>query len=218
MKVERLGERALLIRDLPCEGYMAARLIHTSFAGTTGFEEATSSYETVGLYYSEPVSDLGQVLNQVGELLDQSPEGNIERPVRKIPVCYELGEDLADVAKRLGLAAEEVIRLHTSLEYSCYAIGFSPGFAYLGYLPQELSGVPRLNSPRVRVETGSVGITGRQTAVYPAPTPGGWNLIGRCPLTLVDVADDYFSLEAGDLVRFVRIDDLEFARLQGTRL
>lgn len=218
MKVERLGERALLIRDLPCEGYLAARLIHASLAGTASLEEATSSYETVGLYYSAPVFDPEQVLTQVGELLDQSPEGIIERPVRVIPVCYELGEDLAVVAKRLGLAAEEVIRLHTSLEYRCYAIGFSPGFAYLGYLPQEISGVPRLNSPRVRVEAGSVGITGRQTAVYPASTPGGWNLIGRCPLQLVDVADDYFPLEAGDLVRFYRIDDLEFARLRGVRL
>jgi len=218
MKVERLGERALLIRDLPCEPYVAARLIHASMAGMAGLEEATSSYETVGLFYSAPVLDLEQAVSQIGRLLEQTPKGIIEGPIREIPVCYEMGEDLDDVADRLGIATEEVIRLHVSLEYRCYAIGFSPGFAYLGHLPQELSGVPRLNSPRVRVEAGSVGITGRQTAVYPASTPGGWNLIGRCPLTLVDVADDYFPLEAGDLVRFLRIDDLEFARLKGVRL
>ena len=93
-----------------------------------------------------------------------------------------------------------------------------PGFPYLGYLPEKLCGVPRLNSPRIRVEPGSVGLTGRQTGIYPLPRPGGWNLIGRTPLTLVDVADGYFPLRVGDRVRFSRIESSEYERLYGMRL
>ena len=86
------------------------------------------------------------------------------------------------VCEHTGLSADDVIRLHTATEFTVYAIGFVPGFPYMGYLPAELCGVRRLPSPRVRVEPGSVGITGRQTAIYPQASPGGWNLIGRTPL------------------------------------
>src|SRR5438477_375224 len=98
------------------------------------------------------------------------------------------------------------------------AVGFVPGFPYLGYLPPELCGVPRLATPRVRVEPGSVGVTGRQTAIYPRPSPGGWNLIGRTPLVIVDVAAGFFPLRVGDRVRFARIDDRRFRELEGERL
>jgi inhibitor of KinA len=141
-----------------------------------------------------------------------------EDRLHRIPCCYELQPDLARVAEHTGLAAEEVVRLHAAAEYTVYAIGFSPGFPYLGYLPGPLCGVPRLEAPRVRVEPGSVGLTGRQTGIYPEPRPGGWNLVGRTPLELVDVADGYFPLRVGDRVRFERIDEAEFRRLRGQRL
>jgi len=78
--------------------------------------------------------------------------------------------------------------------------------------------VPRLSAPRLRVEPGSVGLTGRQTGIYPEARPGGWNLVGRTPLVLVDVAGGYFPLRTGDRVQFVRVDEAEFRRLQGQRL
>ena len=121
-------------------------------------------------------------------------------------------------SEQCGLGADDVIRLHTETEYTVYAIGFCPGFPYLGYLPAPLCGVPRLASPRRRVEAGSVGLTGRQTGIYTEVRPGGWNLIGRTPLTLVHVADGYFPLRTGDRVRFDRIDEAEFRRLEGERL
>jgi inhibitor of KinA len=99
-----------------------------------------------------------------------------------------------------------------------YAVGFVPGFPYLGYLPPELCGVGRLGSPRLRVEAGSVGLTGRQTGVYPLPRPGGWNLIGRTPLVLVDVAAGFFPLRVGDRVQFARIDERRYRELEGERL
>ncbi len=122
------------------------------------------------------------------------------------------------VREQTGLTADEVIALHTAAEYTVYAIGFCPGFPYLGYLPPALAGVPRLESPRPRVEAGSVGLTGRQTGIYTEVRPGGWNLIGRTPLELVNVADGYFPLRTGDRVWFTRIDEAEFGRLQGERL
>ena len=96
--------------------------------------------------------------------------------------------------------------------------GFCPGFPYLGYLPDELCGVPRLASPRVRVEPGSVGLTGRQTGLYPLARPGGWNLIGRTPLTVVDVAAGYFPIRPGDRVRFRPVARAEYNTLAGERL
>src|SRR5262249_43788972 len=121
-------------------------------------------------------------------------------------------------AAHTGLSPEEVIRLHTGAEYTVYAIGFCPGFPYLGYLPPALCGVPRLDAPRLHVEPGSVGLTGRQTGICTEARPGAWNLSGRTPLELVNVADGYFPLRTGDRVRFVRIDEAEFRRLQGERL
>jgi inhibitor of KinA len=108
--------------------------------------------------------------------------------------------------------------LHTEAEYTVYAIGFCPGFPYLGYLPATLSGVPRLPGPRLRVEAGSVGLTGRQTGIYTMVRPGGWNLIGLTPLQLVDVADNYFPLRTGDRVRFERIDEAQYRQLFGERI
>jgi inhibitor of KinA len=122
------------------------------------------------------------------------------------------------VAGHTGLSAGEVIRLHTETQYTVYAIGFCPGFPYLGYLPAPLAGVPRLPSPRLRVEAGSVGLTGRQTGIYTEVRPGGWNLVGRTPLELVNVKDGYFPLRTGDQVCFEAIDAGEFQRLWGHRL
>jgi inhibitor of KinA len=134
-----------------------------------------------------------------------------------IPCCYELGPDLDRVAGHTGLTTDEVVRRHTETEYTVFAVGFCPGFPYLGYLPPELSGVPRLDQPRLRVEPGSVGLTGRQTGVYPLPRPGGWNLIGRTPLELVHLADGYFAFAPGDRVRFAAIGGDEWSRRLGQR-
>jgi inhibitor of KinA len=218
MRIERLSERAVLLRDLPQEPFTLARLLNERrMPAPFQLEEAVASYETLGIYFSVPVLDLAVLEEPLGEILDQAPS---EAPSRQlaIPVCYELGDDLAQAAATLGLSTEELIRLHSGTSYRCYAVGFSPGFAYLGYLDDRIASLPRLPSPRKRVEPGSVGITGRQTAVYPSSTPGGWNLIGRCPLEMVNVSDGYFPIEAGDQVSFQRVDEAGFARLKGERL
>jgi inhibitor of KinA len=130
----------------------------------------------------------------------------------EVPVCYggELGPDLDDVANAHGLTADEVVQLHAGGDYLVYMVGFMPGFAYLGGLPERLS-TPRRKTPRTAVPAGTVGIGGRQTGVYPLVSPGGWNLIGRTPVKIFDIAREQPALLlTGDRVRFRPISRAEF--------
>jgi inhibitor of KinA len=182
--------------------------------------DVVQAYASVAVFFDPDRCDFGTAsghLRRLAAEADRSPQP-AEGQRHVIPCCYEMGPDLARVAEQTGLSTDDVIRLHAGTEYVVYAIGFCPGFPYLGYLPRELCGVPRLPAPRLRVEAGSVGLTGRQTGIYTEARPGGWNLVGRTPLVLVDVAADYFPLSTGDRVRFARIDADEYRRLEGERL
>ena len=132
-----------------------------------------------------------------------------------IPVLYggEWGPDVADVAAFAKMSAADVIRLHSSVLYRVYMLGFSPGFPHLGSVPGRLA-MPRLAKPRTMVPAGSIGIAGSQTGIYPTSTPGGWRLIGRTPLALYRPnSSKPFLLSPGDMVRFEAIGPEEFARL-----
>lgn len=130
----------------------------------------------------------------------------------ELPVLYggEFGPDLTFIARHTGLSTEEVIAIHSSSSYLVYMLGFTPGFPYLGGMSSRLA-TPRLSSPRGKVPTGSVGIAGSQTGVYPVESPGGWRLIGRTPLRLFDLeAEQPFLLAPGDVVRFRPVDEEEY--------
>ena len=140
-------------------------------------------------------------------------------PCLDIPVCYggEFGPDLGALAAHSGLSADEVVARHCGAGYRVHAIGFMPGFPHLAGLPRELH-MPRRDTPRTRVPAGSVGIGGAQTGVYPAETPGGWQLIGRSPLVLFSPdRTPPALLRTGDRVRFRAISRDEFERLGGVR-
>lgn len=125
----------------------------------------------------------------------------------EIPTRYggSDGEDLSLVAELTGMNEAEVVDLYGGTEYEVFMLGFAPGFAYLGLVPEAIA-LPRRATPRPRVPAGSVAIAGRQTAVYPVETPGGWHLIGRTDLVLWDAARREPALLApGDRVRFVRV-------------
>jgi KipI family sensor histidine kinase inhibitor len=133
----------------------------------------------------------------------------------EIPVCYggEHGPDLNDVSAIHGMTPEQVIELHSSPTYLVYFLGFVPGFAYLGELPEALV-TPRLATPRRRVPPGSVGIAGRQTGVYPVATPGGWRLLGCTPISMLRPDQNGLSLfSIGDRVRFTPISAEQFVAL-----
>jgi KipI family sensor histidine kinase inhibitor len=134
-----------------------------------------------------------------------------------LPVYYshESGPDLEVIAKRGNLSVEEVIDIHQQQEYRVYAIGFAPGFAYLGEVDERIA-APRLATPRQKVPRGAVAIADRQTAVYPAVSPGGWNLIGRCPTRMFDPASDpSMPVKVGDRIRFSAIERARFLELGG---
>jgi len=142
----------------------------------------------------------------------------LPRPAQvEIPVCYggEFGPDLTDVAAMHGMTSARVIELHSLPIYIVYFLGFAPGFAYLGGLPESLAS-PRLETPRAKVPEGSVGIGGNQTGVYPLATPGGWRLIGRTPVAMFRRDHARMNLlQIGDHVRFRAISRREFAEFSG---
>jgi inhibitor of KinA len=132
-----------------------------------------------------------------------------------IPVCYggEFGPDLDDVAAMHGITSAEAVKFHSSPKYIVYFLGFVPGFAYLGRLPDALAS-PRLETPRAKVAPGSVGIAGNQTGVYPLATPGGWRLIGRTPAAMFRRDQRQMNaLQIGDHVRFRPISKEQFTTL-----
>ncbi len=134
-----------------------------------------------------------------------------------LPVWYgpEAGPDLMAFAETNGLSPDEVVQRHHAREYRVYAIGFAPGFAYLGEVDEAIAR-PRLATPRQHVPTGSVGIADRQTAVYPAESPGGWNLIGRCPVRIFDPqAAAPMPMGVGDRIQFEPISRSEYLKLGG---
>ncbi|SNY56617.1 sensor histidine kinase inhibitor, KipI family [Arsukibacterium tuosuense] len=135
----------------------------------------------------------------------------------ELPVYYseQSGPDLALIAKTKQLSVAEVIKLHQQQVYRVYAIGFAPGFAYLGEVAEQLA-MPRLKSPRAKVPRGAVAIADRQTAVYPAVSPGGWNLIGLCPTPMFQPDQQPpMPVAVGDEVQFVAISKAEFLNLGG---
>ena len=144
----------------------------------------------------------------------------VKRDLRiEVPVCYEgeFAPDLDQVASHCNLSSEEVINLHTAAIYDVYFLGFAPGFPFLGGMDKRLS-TPRLESPRLEIPAGSVGIAGEQTGIYPLSTPGGWQLIGHTPVSLVDFNDDSPTLlKPGDRLRFKAISYKEHQALETNR-
>jgi inhibitor of KinA len=213
-----LGDQAVLV-------YLADEAAAVRFAAAVReakpawLVDVVLAYTSVAVFYDLDQTTCAAAAETLQRLDAAAPsEAIAPGTLHEIPCCYDFPLDLPRVAQHTGLTPDAIIRLHTSVEYTVYAIGFCPGFPYLGYLPPELCGVPRLETPRLRVEPGSVGLTGRQTGIYPLPRPGGWNLIGRTPLELVNVADGYFPLRPGDRVRFTAIDRDLFDRLRGERV
>ena len=224
MKIVPLGDQAV-IAYLPDEPAAVRFAAEVRAANPSWLLDVVPAYASVGVYFDADMIGVNEVIACCNRIQTQSvasdfiPHSAFRVPqFFEIPVCYEFAPDLPRVCEHTGLGADDVIRLHASTDFTVYAIGFVPGFPYLGYLPPKLCGVGRLSSPRLRVEPGSVAITGRQTAIYPQASPGGWNLIGRTPLVIVDVADGFFPLRVGDVVRFVRIDDVRYRELEGERL
>ena len=194
----------------------ASERLRTAFGGQ--LIDLVPSYTTLMVHYDLTALSPSQARELIDlALTDLTPDSRTGGQRHVLPVWYDLsvGPELSLLSRRSGLSVNEVIRCHSEREYQVFALGFAPGFAFMG-LVDEVLAAPRLDTPRKRVAAGSVGIAERQTAAYPVVSPGGWNLIGRTPSRLFDRERDGYSLmQPGDSVRFAAVDHAEFIRLGG---
>ncbi|MGZ7458942.1 5-oxoprolinase subunit B family protein [Pseudomonas sp. Ma2-10] len=223
LRVEVVALDCLMVRlfDEICEVNMpwmlaASESLRAAFAGY--LIDLVPSYTTLMVHYDLTALSPAQARALIAEALnDLSPSACTRGKCHVLPVWYDLsvGPELSLLSHRSGLAVDEVIRLHSEREYQVFALGFAPGFAFMGLVEEALA-APRLNTPRNKVAAGSVGIAERQTAAYPVVSPGGWNLIGRTPAKLFDRERDGYSLmQPGDTVRFEAVSHAEFINLDG---
>ena len=222
-RIEVVAIDCLMVRlfDLIAEANMPWMLAATQRL-REGFGSAlvdlVPSYTTLMVHYDLTALSPAQARELIGQALaDLQPQAQGSGQCHVLPVWYDLsvGPELTLLSQRSGLSVDEVIRRHSAHEYQVFALGFAPGFAFMGLVDEALA-TPRLNTPRKRVAAGSVGIAERQTAAYPVVSPGGWNLIGRTPAKLFDRERDGYSLmQPGDTVRFEAVDHAEFIHLGG---
>jgi len=185
-----------------------------------GFIESVPAYSSLAVFYdllivSKQKKNTQMSFDFVKEVIERliaqvelNPTTEADRLV-EVPVWYG-GEDLEMISALHHLSVDEVISLHTSVECRVYMIGFLPGFAYMGTVDERIA-APRRKSPRTVVPSGSVGIAGLQTGIYPTASPGGWQLIGRTPKKVFDKTKNNPCLfQPGDRVRFYSIDQNEF--------
>ena len=173
-----------------------------------GVRDVVPSYNAVTVHFDPHVIDRRALAAELSSLerLSTATSGVHGRLV-EVPVTYggEAGPDLAAVAEFAQSTEAAVVQLHTAAPYRVYMLGFLPGFAYMGPVDARIA-MPRLDTPRLRVPAGSVGIAGTQTGIYPCDTPGGWRIIGRTAIRLFDVTRaEPFLVKAGDRVKFVAV-------------
>lgn len=177
----------------------------------------TPTYRSLLVQYNPLVTPYRAMIEALQKL-----EGNLgkmelpEPKVLEIPTLYggECGPDLEFVCENSGLSREEVIYIHSSRDYLIYMLGFAPGFPYLGGMDERIA-TPRLKTPRTKIDSGSVGIAGQQTGIYPLASPGGWQLIGRTPILLYDPQRTPPILyQTGDYLKFVPISEQEYADIE----
>jgi inhibitor of KinA len=186
-------------------------------AAIAGVRDVVPTFRSVAVYFDPLRTDYPGLLSRIDtEGGRASTDGSRARTPIRIPVCYggDFGPDLSQVAAFAHMSESDVIALHSSRVYRVFMLGFVAGFAYMGIVDARIA-VPRHSTPRVRVPLGSVGIAGVQTGIYPAETPGGWQLIGRTPVRPFDAARaEPFLMKAGDAVQFAPIDRAEYDRLR----
>lgn len=183
-----------------------------------GIIELVPTYCALLVQYDAMLYSYADMCHIIEPIFSESITDNDNEKVTviEIPTVYggEFGPDLGFVASHNNLSEEEVIAIHSGTDYLVYMLGFIPGFTYLGGMDPSIA-TPRLSSPRTLIPAGSVGIAGEQTGTYPSDSPGGWQIIGRTPVTMYDMSKEQAALlSAGDYVRYVPIDEAEYNRIK----
>ena len=223
MKIEVAGQNAFIVYFADAASAAVAARIQAATAKISAtmndvIVDLVPSYASLLVIFDLDRTDPYSLRGALRGVLDDLDAGTAaEGNLVTLPVYYsaESGPDLEVIAERGEISVDEVIEIHQQGEYRVYAIGFAPGFAYLGEVDERIA-APRLSTPRQKVPRGAVAIADRQTAVYPAESPGGWNLIGLCPTRMFDPArEPSMPVEVGDRVRFEAIDRDEYLKLGG---
>lgn len=206
--VVEFGDR--IARDLSDRVLRLSALVRAS--NLPGVVETVPTFRSLMVHYDPLGTDSASLIAAIENLLDSNLSAT--KPVKRwrIPACYAISHapDLEEVAQRTGLSAEEVVRVHSGIDFHIYMIGFVPGYPYMGDLPEPLV-LPRRADPRIRVPPGSIAIAANMTAIYPLESPGGWHLIGATPIRLFDLRRPRPALlSPGDTVRFEPITVREF--------
>ena len=187
-------------------------------ANIEGIEELVPTYRSLLIRYDPQKTSYEKLVDRVEDVENTLKPSIIKKGRRVvIPVIYGggYGPDLAYVARIHGLTEEHAVKLHSEKQYRVYMIGFIAGFPYLGEVTDEIA-TPRLETPRLKVPAGSIGIAEKQTGIYPREAPGGWQIIGRTPLRLFNPTERTPALlEAGDTVKFKTITEKEYNALVG---
>ena len=183
-----------------------------------GIIELVPTYCALLVEYDAMLYSYSEICNIIESTLEEGMTDTTNELVTvvEVPTVYggEFGPDLSFVASHNHLSEDEVISIHSGTDYLVYMLGFIPGFTYLGGMDPRIA-TPRLSSPRTLIPAGSVGIAGEQTGTYPSDSPGGWQIIGRTPVTMYDMSKAQAALlKAGDYVRYVPIDESEFHRIK----
>ena len=181
--------------------------------------DLTPSYTSLLISFNPVLITAEALIDRVAPIIQHSDKSlsTVNTRLIEIPVYYspESGLDLEDTAASIDASVEEVIRLHSDAEYAVFALGFMPGFAFMGIVDERLR-LPRLDTPRTKVPKGSVAITEKQTAVYPEETPGGWRLLGRSPMKLFDPKNDPPQpYQIGDRIKFQPISREQYFQMGG---
>ena len=216
-QITDIGDSALMVVLGEGVNPITNSLVHTMVreiqdSGWPGIREVVPVYSSFVVHY-DPLKLSSIALTTFIENIHGSVDSKNSSGKRRIilPTFYggDFGPDLDSVEELTGCSLEEIVKIHSETDYLVYALGFSPGFPYLGDLDSRLH-CPRLDSPRVEVPAGSVAIAETQTGVYPVPSPGGWRLIGKTPVSLFNPLRDLPALlRPGDRLRFVPIESKE---------
>ncbi|MDR1018418.1 MAG: 5-oxoprolinase subunit PxpB [Lachnospiraceae bacterium] len=193
-------------------------------ANISGIVSLLPTFRSLMITYNPKEITFAKIATEIKSLGEITGESfNNKKRILKIPCCYgaRFGMDLRDMEDHTGLSRDEIISIHSSVDYKIYMLGFLPGFVYLGGLDKRIE-MPRLSNPRLKIRPGSVGIAGDQTGVYPLASPGGWRLIGGTPVDFYNPdREDPILCKAGEYIRFVPISigdyyDIRHEIMKGT--
>lgn len=221
MTIKPYGDQAVLVEfeaaiDPLIHAQVSELYQALSQASTKGIKALIPAYHSLTICYDPSLVSMEKLNAFIASFSDNKPVAPSSAKTLHIPVCYDasFALDMDFVLEQMQLSKAALIELHTKDIYQVYMLGFLPGFAYLGKVSAQLF-CPRKEHPRLKIPAGSVGLAGYQTGIYPAESPGGWQIIGRCPIAVFNFdLEEPFLFEVGNQVKFEAIDLATFKAIK----